>query len=279
MCRSTRSSGTRGSPLTLEVLALVCALFGSPARADEGAAAPEAAEEDPLSPYRTPFGVLVERTIGTTSKPVEFNWRRTKVQVAGTGDFLFELNNFNSLRAGGLVRWPASGLLYELGLSQVWVWDTYSSELLALTPYRQPGRPNRLEIDFNVGIPLAEGVVTTRTRFVPSVEMVLNAYAGLRYSLYTKGFGGMRVGEVATALISPALTEDEIENLDDERLDAMQVDPGRYGLMLGLGNDLYFKQGVFLNPRVMFSLPALAVASGSELLVWGNFSLAVGVAF
>lgn len=243
-----------------------------PARADEG-------EEDPLSPYRAPFGVLVERSIGSTSRPVAFNWRRTRVQVAATGDFLHELNNFNSLRAGGAARFPSGGLLYELGLSHVWVWDTPSSELLALTPYRQPGRPRRLEIDFNVGIPLAEGVVTARTRFLPSVEMVLTAWVGLRYALYPRGFRGLKTGEVAAALLAPQLTEEELENLEGERLDAMQIDPGRYQTMIGLGDELYLKQGVFVSPRVLLAVPVLAPVTETELLFWGDFSLSVGVAF
>ncbi len=234
--------------------------------------------DDSLSRYRTPFGVLAERTIGTTSKPVEFNWRRTKVHLAASGNHPFELNNFNSLRSGGLVRLPSGGVIFELGLSYVWVWDTPSSELLAFTPYRQPGRPERLELDFAVALPLAEGVVTTYPRFFPAVQMVFNAYAGLRYLLYPNGFGGMKPGKVMTALLSPTITESEVDNLDDNRLAAMQVDPGRYGLMIGFGNDLYFKQGVFFSPRVGLSAPILAPATQTELVLWAELSLVVGVA-
>ena len=276
-------------------LAIAAALLGAPAQADDAAddapddapgpasgddaGGEDPADDDPLSPYRTPFGVLLDRTIGSTSRPVAFNWRRTRVQLAATGSHLFELNNFNSLRAGAVARFPTSGLLYEIGLNTVWVWDTPSSELLALTPYRQPGRPARAEIDFNVVIPLAEGVVTTRARFFPALEMVFSGYAGIRYAIYPNGFGGMKVGEVATAILSPALTETELENLDDWRLDAMEVDPARYGLLLGLGDDIYFKQGIFISPRVMVSLPVLAPVAESDLLFWGDFSLLVGVAF
>ena len=46
--------------------------------------------------------------------------------------------------------------------------------------------------------------------------------------------------------------------MDDDRLDAMEVDSARYGLMGGFGNDFYFKQGIFVAPRVMFSRPVLA---------------------
>lgn len=236
------------------------------------------AEDDPLAPHRVPFAELAERTIGTASQPVEFNWRRTTVHAAATGSQLFELNNFNSLRAGALVRFPTGGALFEVGVAYVRTWDTPSSELLALTPYRQPGRPDRMDVDLAVGIPLAEGVVTVAPRIFPSLQLVLNGYVGLRYQLYPDAFGGMKAGEVFAAVLAPALTEAELENLDDRRPDAMQVDPGRYGLTVGVGNDLYFKQGLFLSPRVTFSLPLLAPVSGSELLLWSDFALAIGVA-
>ncbi len=235
--------------------------------------------DDPLSPYRTPFGVLVDRAIGTSSRPVGFSWRRTRVQLAATGDHLFELNNFNSLRAGGLARFPAGGGIIELGLSYVWVWDTPSSEQLAYTPYRQPGRPKRMELDLTVGLPLAEGVVTTAPRFFPAVELVFNAYAGVRYLIYPTGFAGLRAREVAAAIFSPLLTETELDNLEDQRLAAMQVDSGRYGLMAGVGNDIYSKQGIFVSPRLMMAVPVLAPASGTQLLFWADLSLTVGVAF
>jgi hypothetical protein len=262
-------------------LAIAIALQVGPAFAGElgeEATPSDSAIDDPLSRHRTPFPELAERTIGTASKPVEFNWRRTTVQAAVTGDQLYELNNFNSLRVGGMARFPTSGLIVELGASYVRTWDTPSSELLALTPYRQPGRPDRMEIDLNVAIPLAEGVVTVAPRFFPSLELVLNAYAGFRYLLYPDGFGGMKAGKVFTAVLSPSITQPEIDNLDDHRLDAMQVDSGRYGFVIGLGNDLYFKQGIFLSPRVMFALPVLAPISQTDLVLWGDVSLAIGIA-
>jgi hypothetical protein len=238
----------------------------------------DAEPEDTLSRFRTPFDVLAERAIGTASIPVEFSWRRSRVMLAATGNHYFELNNFNTLRAGGMARFPNDNLIVEVGLSRAWVWDTPSSELLALTPYRQPGRPKRMELDFNIGFPLAEGVVTTFPRIFPAVQMVFSAYGGLHYLFYPTGFEGLKIREVGTALISPFLTEAEIENLDDKRLDAMQIDTGRYGLMAGFGNDIYFKQGLFISPRAMFSIPLLAPVSGTNLLLWSDFALAIGVA-
>lgn len=236
-------------------------------------------DDDPLAAHRVPLDELVERTIGTASKPVEFNWRKSKFMVAATGDQLYELNNFNTLRGGAVVRLPTSGAIVEIGASYAHTWDTPSSELLALTPYRQPGRPDRAEIDLAVGVPVAEGVVTAAPKIVPSVQMVLNVYGEFRYVLYPDAFAGMKVGKVFTSILSPSLTRKEVANLDDRRLDAMQVDTGRYGLMLGLGNDLYFKPGFFVSPRMMFAIPILAPISGTNLLFWGDVELAVGWAF
>ena len=50
----------------------------------------------------------------------------------------------------------------------------------------------------------------------------------------------MSPARALTALAVPSLRDDELENLDDIRLDAMQVDRGRYALLLGFGNDIYF---------------------------------------
>jgi hypothetical protein len=225
-----------------------------------------------------PLAELAERTIGTASQPVEFNWRRTTAQGAVTGSQLFELNNVTSLRVGGLARFPTGGMIVEVGASYVRTWDTPASQLLALTPYRQPGRPDRMDIDVNVAVPLAEGVVTAAPRFIPSLQLVLNGYVGFRYALYPDGFAGMKAGDVLLAVLSPSLTQAEIDTLDDRRLDAMQVDSGRYGLMIGLGNDLYFKQGFFVSPRFLVAIPVLAPISQTNLLLNGEVTLAIGVA-
>ena len=280
------------SLLALSVLLQVSGAFAAdpapaeaPAAPSESPAAPSAPAvpssdaDDPLAPHRASFAELAERTIGTASQPVEFNWRRSTAQVAVTGDQLYELNNFNSLRAGAMARLPSGNMMVEVGAYYVRTWDTPSSELLALTPYRQPGRPDRMELDLNVGIPLAEGVVTLSPRFLPALQLVLNGYAGFRYLLYPDAFAGMKAGKVFSSILSPSLSQDEIDTLDDRRPDSMQVDSGRYGLMVGVGNDLYFKQGFFLSPRVMFAIPILAPVSNTDLLLWGDFSLGIGLAF
>lgn len=235
--------------------------------------------DDPLSPHRTRFDVLMDRTIGTASRPTQLDWRKTRAQVAVLGSYYLELNTFNSARVGGLGRFPTSGALVELGASYTTSWDSRASRDLALTPYRQPGRPSRLEIDLNVGLPLAEGIVTPQLGLVPAAQLVLMGYVGVRYNLYPTGFRGLRRGQVATAIFEPGLRDAELDNLEDARLRAMQVDPGRYGLLVGLGNDVYFKQGLFLSPRVQFAIPLLQPVSNTNLPFWVDLSMAVGVAF
>lgn len=245
---------------------------------DAEAPAPAADEPVDLLRYRAPFDVVVNRTIGTASTPVEFDWRHSPAQFAASGSFLLELNNYDSARIGVLARIPSGGLLFEIGASAVGVWDTPSSRMLALTPYRQPGRPDRFQLDLDVGLPVAEGVVTVAPRWFPAVQMVFVAYGGVRYEAYPGAFGGMTFRQVAGAIVSPALTDEELANLDRVRPQAMAVDPARYGLVAGFGDDLYFDSGLFLSPRVMFGVPILAPVSESEMLFWADLSLVLGVA-
>lgn len=266
-------------------------LLATPAAAQESApvATPEAdvveevptgelEPDDTLSPHRTRFDVLTDRTIGTATRPVQFNWRRTKVHIGGMGSFLSELNTFNSYRGGVMLRFPSEKLIFETSVSFVGVGDSTASSLLALTPYRQAGRPNRFELDASLVLPVAEGIVTTFPRWFPAVELTFNLIADFRYSAYPWAFGGMRPGRIARNLFSPSLTDTEIENLDRYRLAAMKVDPARYGVLVGAGNDIYFKQGFFVSPRLMLAIPLLAVASDSDLLFYTDFNLVVGVA-
>lgn len=246
---------------------------------EDPAPVPEApVGDDPLEPYRLRFDVLTDRTIGTASRPVIYNWRKSKIHLAATGSFLMELNNFNSGRLGASARLPSRGALFEFGAAWVWVGDTPSSRLLALTPYRQPGRPERIEIEGFVTLPLAEGIVTSRPRWFPAAQLVFNAHIGLRYSLYPTGWSELTPRQVLGAIVSPALSDREIENLEGVRRSAMEVDPQRYGVMVGIGNDLYFKQGVFLSPRLLFHVPLLAPATGSQLYFWADLGLSVGYA-
>lgn len=235
--------------------------------------------DDPIAPFRTPFPELTERVIGKASRPVEYDWRRSRAQVGVAGHQLAELNNFDSQRLGAVGRFPTSGLLLEVGLGYVFVRDTPSSEDLALTPFRQPGRPSRVELDVLVSFPVAEGVVTTAPRWMPALQLVFLASVGLRYSAYPGGMESMTLGERARAVLAPGLTEQETANLDGRRPDAMQIDPARYSPMVAIGNDIYLPQGVFFAPRATLAVPLLAGAVESELRWWGDIALSAGLAF
>ena len=232
-----------------------------------------------LEKFRTPFEVLTERAIGRTSRRIRYDWRRSTVQVAATVALPAELNSFDSIRAGGAVRVPYDGLLLEAGFSRVWVADTPSTNRLALTPYRQPGRPDRYELDFSVAYPLAEGIVTAFPAFIPATELVLNAYAHFRYLIYPSAFSGLGTKDTFEAIFAGRLSERELDNLEDHRLPGMELDPGRYGLFVGLGNDLYFQSGLFFSPRVLVAVPLLAFMNDSRLRFYVEAVLSMGVSF
>ena len=245
----------------------------------EVGAAGDSPPSDELTRFRADFDVLADRVIGTASRPVLYNWRRANAQLGGHGSYSAELNHYNTVRGGGLLRLPSGGLLLELGVSYVGVSATPASQLISLTPYRQPGRPSRAEIDFAVVIPLAEGVVTTAPRFIPAAQLVFNAYLDLRYLLYPSGFQSMSVGQVVGAVFSPALTDREVDNLEAIRVPGMHIDRGRYGIMGGFGNDVYFKSGFFISPRYLVAIPLLRPATQTDLPWWWDISLAAGLSF
>jgi hypothetical protein len=251
--------------------------------ASPAASQPAASDEQPpddtsLDRYRTPFEVLTERTIGAASRAVRFDWRRSNVQIALMGSQLLELNNFSSGRLGLLLRKPFGDLMAELGVAWVFTGGSPSTDTLALTPYRQVGRPSRLEIDLNAAYPLAEGVATARAGFFPATELVFSINAGLRYRYFPGELSGQGFGDVAKAVLSPRLSSQELENLEGSRLPGMRIDPSRYDLLLGFSLDLYFGSGGFLTPRVMVA-PSFTGASETKLGWWWELTLGAGWAF
>jgi hypothetical protein len=102
---------------------------------------------------------------------------------------------------------------------------------------------------------------------------------GLRYDWYPLSMEGMKLRERFSATFNPGLTDDEVVTLEPRRHPGMQLDRARYTPMVGIGNDIYLSQGIFVSPRVMLSVPLLALANSSDLLWWGDASLVVGVAF
>ena len=245
--------------------------------AGEGAAAGPGGNETPkedttLERYRTPLDAMMERMIGLASRAVRLDWRRKNLGFGLLGGRLLELNNFGSARLGGFVRTPLGGFMGELAVSRVFTWGSESTRKLALTPYRQLGRPSRFELDLNVAYPLAEGVATARAGFFPATEMVFSANAGFRYLYYHGSLSGLGFRKTVTGLIAPQLSSRELEKLEGRRVPGMQVDGARYNLLGGFSLDIYFHNGGFLAPRVMSTLPL----TGSQLDWWWEVSMALG---
>ena len=232
--------------------------------------------DDSIARYRTPFEVLSERMIGEASRAVRFDWRKKTVGVGAVGSQLLELNNFWSARVGGFARVPFSSLMSEVAVTWVFARGSESTERLALTPYRQVGRPARLELDVNLGFPIAEGVATAWPSFFPATELVFSLDAGFRYIYYPGALSGAGFREVAGAIFSPRLNDRELENLEEDRLPAMEVDGGRYNVLAGGSLDLYFQSGFFLSPRVMVALPIMSQFTESGLGWWWELSLSLG---
>ncbi|MBU1432675.1 hypothetical protein KKF91_19210 [Myxococcota bacterium] len=240
---------------------------------------PDLPPDAPDGAHRLPLDALMERAIGHAAKRVRFNWREGDAQLGAHLSLPAELNNFESLRAGARLRVPTSGLLLELGLSYAWVWSTPSTDLLALTPYRQAGRPARFELDLGLAYPLAEGVATPAFSLLPAVELTFTAHAQLRYLFYPGSTAGMDLKDTLTSWISGTLSDEEVDNLEGARLPGMLIDRARYVALLGLGNDLYFQSGLLLSHRVLLATPLLGLMLETQMNLGVEWDLCLGWAF
>jgi hypothetical protein len=270
---------TRSACLVVALLA--SAVWAQDAEKGDGAApaVPPGAtrDEQTVERSRSPIEALAEKFIGSSSRAVRFDWRARTVGFGLLTSGLFELNSFASARVGGFARFPMGDFLVELAVSRVIVWGSESTGRLAQTPYRQTGRPNRFEVDLNFDYVLAEGVVTPRPSFLPPVQMVFSATAGVRYVLYTEIFQkNLKVEEVVGALFLPRMTQKEIDNLEAVRLPAMDIDRVRYSVLVGLSLDIYFKPGLFFSPRVLLALPIFATPERVGLGAWWELGARFG---
>ena len=260
--------------MTRKLLALVLVLASVQALA----AAPLPArtpDNVTLEQTRLPMDRIREEMLGVTSRAVRFDWRKSSVGVGLIGSQILELNSFASARVGALVRKPLGDFMVEFALTRVFTWGSDSTRKLALTPYRQLGRPSRFELDVNLGYPLAEGVVTPRLKFLSAAELVFSADVGFRYLFYPGALAGASAGDVVKSIFAPKLSEREVSNLESQRLPGMQVDSGRYDLLAGFSLDVYFHSGFFLSPRVMFALPVFG-ANDTRIGAWWELSFAAG---
>lgn len=244
----------------------------------EKTAAGDVIDETTLKSHRTPFEVLSERMIGQASRAVRYDWRRSTVQLAVSGSYLLELNNFNSGRLGGAVRAPLSGLLIEAGLHYVGVWPSDASNKLSLTPYRQAGRPRRFELDLIAGYALAEGVTTPRWSFIPATELVFMVHLGVRARWYEKELDDTAWDAALGNFFAPRLSDKQVQNMEDLRLPGMEIDRNRYDVLLGFSFSVFFQNGAFISPRLMSTTP-FVLLSQAGLGMWWDFTLQLGWSF
>lgn len=236
-------------------------------------------EKADLERYRLPYEQLVERAVGSVSRPVRFDWRKKSIHLGAVVAQPIEFNNFNSFRLGGLARFPTGDVLLSVGVGYVWTFGTEASDQLSLTPYLQSGRPSRFEVDFGVDVPVAEGIVTLWPAFFPALELVFSACVQLRYLFYPNSYDGIGVGDALLGALSPQLSDRELNNLLDDRLPGMGVDQQRYHLLAGFSTDIYLEAGLFIAPKVLFEVPIVAAITGSEMTSGLDVSLSLGVAF
>jgi hypothetical protein len=239
-----------------------------------------------LPTKRTPLPVLQERFVGVASRATRFDWRATTAMVGLIGSELIERNNFASVRLGILGRKAVGDLVVEGAVTWADSFATKSSELIALTPYRQAGRPARLELEANVAWPLAEAVTTSSPWFVPPAELVVSAVGGARYLLYPQLFFAERpasdlpVGlDTAASVVSPVLTDSDVLVLENGAVPGMAIDRARVQVLVGVDTDVYFRPGVFVSPRALLAVPLLAPFSSTSLGWWWELSAVVGYAW
>jgi hypothetical protein len=260
------------------VVLLACASAAAAAEPTPPAEA-DKAHDTSIELQRTPFEAMGEHFLGSTSRAVRFDWRRSPIIVGVLVSELLERNTFGSFRFGASARKAFGNLTGEIAVSYFDPVSTEASDQLALTPYRQAGRPWHVELDVNVAYPLVEGVVTPLFDFMPPAELVLSGAAGLRYLFYPRSFANQDVLDTLPDLAFPALTDEERAGIEPTALPGMLVDAARYHTLVGLIADAYLQPGINISPRVMVAIPLLAPVTQTGLGLWWELSLFVGFAF
>ncbi|MEC8052209.1 MAG: hypothetical protein VX210_15565 [Myxococcota bacterium] len=236
-------------------------------------------QDESLRDKRSTLDALLQSSIGSTTTPLRFDWRDSPAHFGINASQLLELNNFESWRVGALTRLPTKNFLWEFQLNYVYVRDSRSSRQLALTPYRQPGRPARFELDIGLNWPVAEGVVTPRFNWLPAVDLTLSAYGGLRYMVYPGIYRFDGFLNTLREFTSVNLSSRELEALEDSRLQSMEVVPNRYFLLAGFSSDIYMPAGAFFNLKTLFHIPFGVNPSTLTPWWWYELSASMGWAF
>lgn len=236
-------------------------------------------DDESLEAWRTPLQALNEHFLGTASRPVRFDWRRSPAMFVLRLNEVVERNSFGQWQVGAMVRKAFGDILLDGGVNAFFAYETPSSQQLALTPFRQAGRPNHFQLEANVGYAIVEGVVTPFISWIPPMEMVLVAQAGVRYLVYVESFtGGRPFLDVARSIVSPQLTVEEIQRLETTGPEGMQIDPARLHSLVGASLDVYIQPGVIVAPRAMVGVPILSPITASELGFFWELGISVGYA-
>ena len=132
------------------VLPLPHAHANEPSPSEEDSAASEVSDyrqkqDESLREKRSTLDALPQASIAPTTTPLRLAVNPPFVGINGSQ--LLELNNESWRRC----TYEASNPEFsEFQFNYVYVRDSRSSQQLALTPYRQPGRPARFELDMGL---------------------------------------------------------------------------------------------------------------------------------
>ncbi len=223
-----------------------------------------------------PIEDAVRTVLGTTSRPVVFDWRRSSGLLQGEISQPVELNNFESRRLTAAVRWPLESGTATTSLSHVSTQGTEATETIARTPYLQTGRPSRWELGLGYDFAFAEGIVTMLPSFLPEAEMVFSISGEMRYLFYPGAWKENKGGQKFSSLFKTEINSTERAWLDSRKPAGMRIDPTRLDFLLGGRLDLFFKPGLFLSPSALIALPFLRAKGGLGL--WWSLGVGVGYA-
>ena len=220
------------------------------------------------------FNSFVDRVVGQAFRPTVFNWRKSSDMWLFEMGMPTELNNFESKRFSVLYRIPQDDYSWDLGIAWVNTKETLSSQKIGLTPYRQYGRPSRLELDGGLSVVLSEGISTFFPNFIGSNQIVLSAQVRFRYLSYLTQYKGLKAKDFFNAFFTLEMQDKELENIKSKRLPGMEQDPAHYNFLWGERIDLYAKNGMSFSQGVLVGLTL-----STRLGLWWEYSIGIGYAY
>lgn len=200
-------------------------------------------ESDGPATYK-PLDALATRILGKVSRPSIYQWRQSPVMMRVNLGQVVELTQFDVSQKGLAFIVPGDDSYWELGLTRITVSATDGSDQLALTTYEQPGRPSHWQLRTGFGYSVVEGIGNNIFTFLRPTQFVLMAQTRLLYRYYPGAMAGMEGGEQLAAVLNPALTEQEIDNVSDSMPPGMILDASRMSLQFGLSLEVYDASGL-----------------------------------